>query len=589
MTDTIPFSNAQEAYKAIKTGLTKKGYTVEDFEEIQYGIQFLVALGEKKELIRIYKSKRGTSIDCSQIKNPAIRDDVHLSIDSYKNGSDASTTKNGNGKVLSFCVGINNFVDTNFVSLKYAAKDAEELNSLLFEKFGYGEGTLKLVNEAATLRDITDNLIKLKEIAKPEDTLLIFFATHGEFVKSKEETDFYLITYDSGSNNLVGTALPMNILKKLISEIPAEKKVIFLDSCFSGGICRRDTTEISPRAKEEIIRNLESEDFIIITSCLENEKSQEYDTLQHGVFTYYLLSGLTGAVESKNDLIDLYTLYVYVGKYVKGYVEKESKRRQTPRFFGIIKGPVELPKLKELTRPKKSGKLPEYGKMPLDNKTVKLKFETINCIGIDESGKGDYFGPLVVTGVYVDTESKINQLRALGVKDSKRIPDNRIKLMAQRIRNICDREEIFITPAKYNYLYTKMGNLNEILAWAHAQSLERLLERNPDCDIAISDQFAWKEILINKLKEKGKRINLIQRPKAEENIAVAAASVLARAKFIQKLEDMEKVHKQKFSKGANDQVIKDAVNFLKNGGNLEEIAKRHFKTTDKVRELYDKH
>ena len=130
-----------------------------------------------------------------------------------------------------------------------------------------------------------------------------------------------------------------------------------------------------------------------------------------------------------------------------------------------------------------------------------------------------------------------------------------------------------------------MGNLNEVLAWAHAQSLEVLLRKNPKCDIAISDQFAGKDLLISKLKEMGKTIELIQRPKAEENIAVASASILARAGFIEILEFMERQFNHKFHKGAGNEVVEDALEFIKKGKNLSLVAKIHFQTTKKVKEL----
>ncbi|MCK4588954.1 MAG: ribonuclease HIII [Nanoarchaeota archaeon] len=584
----ITFKNETEAYKVIKKALTKKGYEVDDHKKIQYGLQFFICSEGKKELIRIYGGKKGTKLDLSQVKNISVKDDI-LSIigisPELKEGDSASKT---HGKVYSLCVGINTFSDSCFLSLDYAGRDAEELHHLLLEKFGIGEGTIKLVNGEATYREITEAIQKIKKIAKKEDTILIFFATHGEFVKVGSDVDFYLIASDSDSNNLMATALAMKTLKTLVSQIPAEKKLIFLDSCHSGGICRRDRSEISLQTKGEVFQNFSSEDFVIITSCLENENSHEEADFHHGVFTYYLLSGLTGAVEAKGGLIDLYTLFVYINRFVKGYVNNIHKRSQTPKFFGNLKGPFLLPKLKDLNRPIKNGDLREFTITPLDNNAVKLKFETINCIGIDESGKGDYFGPLAVAGVYVDTEAKIEQLRSIGVRDCKKIPDSRVMLMAKRIGQICDHEVVFILPPKYNELYSRMANLNEILAWAHAQSLEQLLTRNQECDIAISDQFAWKDILINKLKQRGKKIQVIQRPKAEENIAVAAASILARAKFLDVLSDMKRRFKHDFSKGCNDRVKGEAVDFLKKGGDLKDIAKIHFKTTKEVIGKFEK-
>ena len=380
----------------------------------------------------------------------------------------------------------------------------------------------------------------------------------------------------------------MNTLKNLIKDIAAEKKLILLDTCHSGGICRRDGSDITPAMKEEVFQSFSSEDFVIITSCLENELSHEFSELEHGVFSYYLLSGLTGAVEVKDSFIDLYTLFIYVNRSVIDYVKEYKKRNQTPKFFGNLKGPFYLPKLSATAQPILDENISQFAKKPLDNESVKISFETINCIGIDESGKGDYFGPLVVAGVYVNTENKMEELRSIGIKDSKQLSDGRIIALARRIRKMCDNEVIAISPRRYNELYQDMANLNEILAWAHAQSMEQLLIRNSECDIAISDQFAWKDILINKLKQRGKNIHVIQRPKAEENVAVAAASILARAKFLDSLESLGKTNQASFSKGVADKVIEEAVFHLKRGGSLRDVAKMHFKTTSKVLKKYNK-
>jgi ribonuclease HIII len=137
-------------------------------------------------------------------------------------------------------------------------------------------------------------------------------------------------------------------------------------------------------------------------------------------------------------------------------------------------------------------------------------------------------------------------------------------------------------------MWQSMKNMNDILAWSHAESLEVLLKRNPNCSIAISDQFASKQVLLDKLKEKGKNIELLQRPKAEENIAVAAASILARDVFLSSMEKMSRMFKQSFSKGENPKVIDEGVSFVKSGKRLSVVAKVHFKTTKKIGKLLEK-
>lgn len=209
-------------------------------------------------------------------------------------------------------------------------------------------------------------------------------------------------------------------------------------------------------------------------------------------------------------------------------------------------------------------------------------------IGTDESGKGDYFGPLVAAGVYVDPRTK-PLLMQLGVRDSKKITDASIMELATSIRNICaDRFAVIeISPEAYNNLYDsfkKEGkNLNTLLAWAHAKAIEEILMR-VDCDYALSDKFADEKFILSKLQERGKKIHLRQEHKAETNIAVAAASVLARARFLEKLAKLSSEYETPLAKGASDLVVQQARNLVRSNGDrvLRKVAKLHFKTTNLV-------
>src|SRR5688572_33113942 len=173
-------------------------------------------------------------------------------------------------------------------------------------------------------------------------------------------------------------------------------------------------------------------------------------------------------------------------------------------------------------------------------------------IGIDESGKGDYFGPLVVAAVLV-TPADEPDLRLMQVRDSKRISDGRILEMAPDIRQVCRHSVVAIGPQRYNELYLKIRNLNRLLAWGHARALENILEHS-ECPLAISDQFGDERFIVNALLEKGKRIQLIQRPKAEEDLAVAAASILARAEFLMRLKRLSEEIGLSLPKGASQAV-----------------------------------
>jgi len=207
----------------------------------------------------------------------------------------------------------------------------------------------------------------------------------------------------------------------------------------------------------------------------------------------------------------------------------------------------------------------------------------IERIGIDESGKGDYFGPLVIAAVFVDSTTQ-GELRLMEVRDSKKISDGRVLEMAPDIKTICPHSVIAIGPQKYNELYAKIKNLNRLLAWGHAKALENLLERGITCERAISDQFGDERLILNALQEKGQRIVLEQRPKAESDLAVAAASVLARAEFLLRLKRLSSEVGTTLPKGASPAVELAAKMIVKKhgGARLGSVAKLHFKTTKAV-------
>ncbi|MCA1964466.1 MAG: ribonuclease HIII, partial [Prosthecobacter sp.] len=207
-------------------------------------------------------------------------------------------------------------------------------------------------------------------------------------------------------------------------------------------------------------------------------------------------------------------------------------------------------------------------------------------IGVDESGKGDFFGPLVIAGVYVD-RAAVLALQELGAVDSKRISsDEKITRLAAQIRRVpgLHCEVIQINPTRYNDLYEKFGNLNRLLAWGHAKVIELLLEKVPDCPRAISDQFANPAVLQRALQERGRKIELIQRTKAESDPAVAAASILARDGFVQWLDQTEKKAGIPFPKGVSAAVKESARKLVAQDGPeaLRHFAKTHFKTAAEI-------
>ena len=214
--------------------------------------------------------------------------------------------------------------------------------------------------------------------------------------------------------------------------------------------------------------------------------------------------------------------------------------------------------------------------------TDKTPHTSIERIGIDESGKGDYFGPLVIAAVFVDATTQ-SELTLMQVRDSKKISDGRILDMAPAIRTICPHSIITIGPQRYNELYAKIRNLNRLLAWGHAKALETLLEK-VSCGRAIADQFGDEQLILNALQEKGRTITLEQRHKAESDLAVAAASIVARAEFLVRLQRLSDEIGTTLPKGASPAVELAGRMIVKKHGEerLESVAKLHFKTTQAV-------
>jgi len=225
---------------------------------------------------------------------------------------------------------------------------------------------------------------------------------------------------------------------------------------------------------------------------------------------------------------------------------------------------------------------------------VKLGYETIlnpellaPRIGVDESGKGDFFGPMCIAGVYVN-ESVIASWKDVGIRDSKNISsDRRIAELADVIRKTpgCIQSVVPIGNEAYNRLYQKMGSVNLVLAWGHARVIENLMGNAgrmiPPPVRAISDQFAYDKAVVGKaLMNLGRTIELVQRHKAEEDIAVAAASILARNEFVSRLSALCKEFEMTLPKGASAAVDVAAKEFIAKHGveNLPKVAKMHFRT-----------
>jgi ribonuclease HIII len=208
--------------------------------------------------------------------------------------------------------------------------------------------------------------------------------------------------------------------------------------------------------------------------------------------------------------------------------------------------------------------------------------------GIDESGKGDFFGPLVIAGVYVDP-GIARAFMELGVQDSKNIKsDKKIRDLAKAIKNMPGAvySVVRIPPERYNELIARpsIGNVNKLLAWGHARVIEDLLGKRPDCPRALSDQFARPQLIEKALMEKGRGIVLEQRTKAESDPAVAGASILAREAFIDWMDKEGRALGKAFLRGASGEVKKMGAELAAAHGPeiLRKIAKVHFKTASEI-------
>ena len=206
-------------------------------------------------------------------------------------------------------------------------------------------------------------------------------------------------------------------------------------------------------------------------------------------------------------------------------------------------------------------------------------------IGTDESGKGDYFGPLVIAGTLVTPETR-RELITIGVRDSKRLLDHAINNLAPEIKALCPHHIVVINPNLYNKAYETLrgyGKLSRILAWGHAHAINKILDKE-DCHYVVTDQFDQRPFMENALKKQGMNITFKQRPHAEDDIAVAAASVLAHNAYKETLAALSIEHLIILPPGASDRVIETGRQFVLRYGpeKLKGVAKFHFVTTQYV-------
>ncbi|MFQ5843465.1 MAG: ribonuclease HIII, partial [Planctomycetota bacterium] len=207
--------------------------------------------------------------------------------------------------------------------------------------------------------------------------------------------------------------------------------------------------------------------------------------------------------------------------------------------------------------------------------------------GSDESGKGDYFGPLTVAAVVVTPGQEAELVRA-GVRDSKKMGDPKILRAAAAVRALCPYAVRALDPAEYNQRHDRQKNVALFLSTLHAQAIAEAVQKGKNCRRVVIDQFTFADRLEEALARKNVDLPLEIRPHAEQDPAVAAASVLARAEFLLGLQELGAEHGTELPKGAGPQVERVARELFRAGGLelLRSVAKVHFKTTQRVTGLF---
>ena len=203
-------------------------------------------------------------------------------------------------------------------------------------------------------------------------------------------------------------------------------------------------------------------------------------------------------------------------------------------------------------------------------------------IGTDETGKGDFFGSLCIAGVYADEEGILKLLK-MGVKDNKKLSDKKVIEFAKEIKQNFIHDILKIHPPKYNELYDKFKNLNRMLAWCHATVIENMVEKS-HCNRVIIDQFASESLISSAVERKTKNLSLNIHPRAEEDVVVAAAAILARSAFLDSLTKLGEEVGFELPKGASEATKEIGRKIVKKLGaeGLEKVCKKHFRTYEEV-------
>jgi hypothetical protein len=290
------------------------------------------------------------------------------------------------GKQYAVIIGIGKYKDKGIKGLKYATRDAQAIHDVLTNpRYGEvpAENVRMLLDEQATVQNIKIAIgTWLKRNARKKDTVTIFFAGHG----APEDEQTYWVTHDAKIDSLYGTALSNDEVVRMLNRVKAEKRIVFLDSCYSAATVE-GTRALS--IKGDPFKKFVGTGMVTITSSSGKQESIELDDFKHGVFTYYLVKALKGDSDENKDGI---ILLDEVWKYVKDRVEETASKRgkyQTPvmkteHYAGDIvlsKDPVTLALISQ------KGKIDRMKKLW---KTEQITVEQYNkAVKIIKAGKRD--------------------------------------------------------------------------------------------------------------------------------------------------------------------------------------------------------
>ena len=220
-----------------------------------------------------------------------------------------------------------------------------------------------------------------------------------------------------------------------------------------------------------------------------------------------------------------------------------------------------------------------------DTKVKHDKYYHSTSIGSDEVGTGDYFGPIVVTATFV-TKDDIEFLEELGVMDSKRMTDEKIRKIAPKIAKRIKYKSMILRNDEYNKKYSHDSNMNKIKSIMHNKVLLDLVDEVDKYDYIIIDQFAYEESYYNYLKDVGRvQRDITFLTKAEDkNLAVACGSIISRYLFLREFDKLSDEVHTPLPKGAGPEVDKVGEELVEKYGEeiLEKIAKKNFKNTDRI-------